>query len=685
MKHKIRYILSGFLMLPAMLLLVGCADDPFQGNHPLPPAPDGKVRVGLYVDTDNYQRPTSRAAIDENSVVGETDRMPWVFVFDGVGQTAVFGEVKQAIPQGSPPVPYVLLTWKSNPVEILLLANAPERVCYDGREFDFTEASLTASLTGKTLAEVLSLFHMADIASPASVPYSGGYLPMVGGLSLANGLNASSTIGSQSSKQPLTRIVAKVTVTESANDFSIDAWSIVGAKKSSPVFGETVAAGNLMNFSADILLPGTGNPFYLYASAQGETSIIIKGVYKGVENQYYKLPLKDVLTGNVLPVERNKWYRFEVSSVTGGGYGSFAAATTAPPMGDVITASVRVVDLNAHDVTDNGTYYLGLSNSQLLLYGLPQGDELPYTVATVSTTATVAMASGINSVSLNGVIPAGSLALSTGSLMLSSGTAIVATDIILSAIDASFTSGRVVVKLGDLIKVIDIHKVSGILTYRESLTKMDFEGADIYTMAQVRTPSESVWLSLSSDGANNVGDNYIQPDISALTPVYFRILQNAAQFGVAGRSAEMMLARVGAGRTKAYIGQRAVNVQLDPEPVVHGNYVIDQELDDSHFIMVKIKSDGELYGDTYDVASTNKNGISFSAAGTFGNYDAVNAGLYEYHIALQGEGTVTSYGGGETDFPILIPIISNTVVADTCLIIIQAGLADDVRSGYWHR
>ena len=666
-------------MLSAMFFLVGCADDPFQGNDPLPPVPSGKVRIGLYVDTEDYQRPTSRAAIDENSVAGESDRMPWVFVFDGVGETAVFDEVKQAVPLGSPMVPHVLLTWKVNPVEILLFANAPERVAYNGQEFDFTEAGLTAALTGKTLGEVSSLLRMVDIASPASVSYRGGYLPMVGGFSFSGGLNTSSTIGSQNSKQPLTRIVAKVTVAGSANNFSIDAWTIAGAKKSSPVFDETVISGNLMDFSADISEPGIDNPFYLYASEPGETSIIIKGTYKGVESRYYKLPLKDVLTGNVLPVERNKWYRFEVSSVTGAGYDSFAAAVAASPMGDVITASVMVIDLNAHDVTDNGIYYLGLSNSQLLLYGLPQGDELPYTVATVSTAATVAMVEGINSVSLNGVIPAGSLTLSTNSLMLSSGTAIVSTDISLSAIDAAFISGRIVIKLGTLIKVIDIHKVSGVLTYRESLTKMDFEGADIYTMIQVRSPSESVWLSLSSDGANNVGDSYIQPDIFALTPVYFHIPQNADRSGVAGRSAEMMLARVGAERTKAYIAQRAVNVQLDLNAVVHGSYEVDQELDDSHFIMVKIKSDGELYGDTYDVASTSKNGISFSAAGTFGDYDVVNAGLYEYHIALKGEGTLTNYGGGQDAFSILMPIISNTVVVDTCLSIVQVGLDNNVR------
>ena len=259
MKRKIIYILSGFLMLMAMLLLVGCADDPFHGNEPFPPAPEGKVYVGLYVDTQNYQRPTSRAAIDENSVTGETDRMPWVFVFDGKGKTAVFSEVNQAIPLGSPSVPHVLLTWKNNPVEVLLFANAPEQAVYDARVFDFTAAGITATFTGKTLAEVLSLLRMVDIASPASVPYSGGYLPMVGGFSLAGGLNASSAIGSQSSKEPLTRIVAKVTVAESANDFSIDAWSIIGAKKNTPVFDETVVAGNLMDFSADISAPGTDN------------------------------------------------------------------------------------------------------------------------------------------------------------------------------------------------------------------------------------------------------------------------------------------------------------------------------------------------------------------------------------------------------------------------------------------
>ena len=162
----------------------------------------------------------------------------------------------------------------------------------------------------------------------------------------------------------------------------------------------------------------------------------------------------------------------------------------------------------------------------------------------------------VNSVTLTAVTPAGSVALTGGSpqsLTLSpDGTAPGVTDIKLATIGTTFTSADIVVKVGSLQQTIAVTKAGNALADAAGSTL--FPGGNIYTSAEVAgAPS---WLTLSTNGTNDVGSSYTQPNASSLTPIYFKTQSNDAS-GAADRSGEVFLSRATQGRVKAYIGQEA--------------------------------------------------------------------------------------------------------------------------------
>ena len=551
--------LGAYLVLGLLFLMSGCTQEPLP--DPVDPTPDGKVRVGIFTNINNYQQPTSRFA-DETSVSG-TGRMPWVFVFKGTGATATFAEAKQSVLDGTDT--YVTLSLQSSAVEVLVLANAPAYFYNGSADVAFDEANLTAALSGKDLSQATALLRTVN-ATASAIPYDGGYLPMVGGTQLAK-IESTVSIGTSGAKLALKRIVAKVTVSTTATNFAITNWTLAGAKQNTLFFDETVVTGGLMNYTENLTTGGESAPAYTYASLSGETSIIVKGVYNSATH-YYKLVFKNKADGSILAVERNKWYKVAIEQVTLAGYTSLAAAIAGTPSNGIM-ASISVTDLTSFDITDNGQYYLGASNTQLLFYGFPTGSDLPYTVTTIQTNATAAMAGGVNSVTLTAVTPTGSIALVGGSpqsLTLSTdGTTPGVTDINLATVNAAtFTSANIVIKLGNLQQTIEVRKVSGVLSYSGGATQLNYQPG-VYTTAELVNPSTPSWFTLSTDGTNDVGASYTQPNAASLTPVYLKTESNIAASGLSARSREVFLSRAAQGRVKAFIRQNALNMGELPE------------------------------------------------------------------------------------------------------------------------
>ena len=545
---KLMKKIGSYLVLGLLFLTSACTQEPLidPGN----PIPDGKARVGLFTDLNNYQQPTSRAAADESSASG-TGRMPWVFIFKGTGTSATFYEVKQAVLDGTNT--YVMLALQSSAVEILLLANAPAYFHDGSTDVPLNETNLTTTLTGKTLAQTMALMRTVD-ASSTNILYDGGYLPMVGRTQLAK-IESSVSIGTPSTKLSLKRIVAKVTVRETADNFTITNWSLINANKHTYFFDEAIFPAVFMNYTENLSVGGEANPVYTYPAAADEMAMIVKGVYNGT-TCYYKLGFRlfnSDPNDSGISVERNTWHKVVINGVFGMGYSSFADAVAGVESNN-IKATLSVTDLTSFDIIDNGQYYLGASNTQLLFYGVPTGGNLPYVAATIQTNATAAMAGGVNSITITGVTSAGSITLATSTLTLSTdGTTPGKTDIIISAIDAAtFISANIVVKVGGLQQTIEVRKVSDAFAFIGGAMLLNYQ-PDVYTTAEL-TDS---WFSLSADGINNVGTSYTQPNAASLTPIYLHAPLNFLT-GAVAQKGELFLSRQTQGRVKAFLSQNAL-------------------------------------------------------------------------------------------------------------------------------
>ena len=166
----------------------------------------------------------------------------------------------------------------------------------------------------------------------------------------------------------------------------------------------------------------------------------------------------------------------------------------------------------------------------------------------------------VNSITLANVTPAGSVTLAGGlsSLTLSpDGTTPGKTDIKLATIGSTFTFANIVIKLGTLQQTIEVRKAGNALAFSGGATQLNYQ-TGVYTTAEVANPTTPSWFTLSTDGTNDVGTSYTQPNAASLTPIYFKTLTNTA----APRSGAVYLSRATQGRAKAYIGQ--ANLVIPP-------------------------------------------------------------------------------------------------------------------------
>jgi|GEM_PF-6002013 hypothetical protein len=544
-RHK--YKLYACLIAGCMLLASACGKDwpSGIGNGSQPSAPEGRIYVGLYTQADDFQQPASRAA-NEQSVDGG---LPWVFVFSGSGGAARFVEAKQATLVRA--IPHVMLQRQHSAVTVLVLANAPATFGDAGGNYAFTEANLMSRLLGTSLSELQSSPKTIGITSVSSIPYDKSYLPMLGQMTLPN-ISSSTSIGSASSKISLHRIVAKVSIYNTAEGFTPVRWTVAGTRNATGFLTAGVE-GSVINFDENIATPT--EVFYLYPSAAGEASVILKGNYGG-SMYYYKLGFSAGAGAMDLAVEGNQWYQFNITAVTGPGHASFAAAVASASQN--ILATVSVIDPFSFDIKDNGLYYIGVSHSQLLFYGLPEGTvQLPFpTLATVATTATASMTGGVNFVSLENVTPEGSISISRANISLSANVGTPAyTNILINTLLPTFSSADMLIRLGTLTQVIELRKVSGALSAAASVTPLHYEG-NIYTSAKILF-SNAPWLYFSTDGAgmNNVGSSYTQPNAASLTPIYICAQPNTGSGFINPRYTELLLSRQAKGLTKVYVQQ----------------------------------------------------------------------------------------------------------------------------------
>lgn len=459
MIHIMKYIIPGMMLF----VLGSCIKESvFTGET----SDDGKVRIELITNVGNYEKPVTRTGTALEDSAGTT---PWVLVFSGSDDNAVFSEAQQSIISGGKT--FVTLTKTTTACRLLVLANAPANFQNaQGTSYSFNQSNLTTQLTGKTLSAAvdnLLTSPQLDIIQ-TTVPYTPNQtIPMSALMPAVSAINGSTVINSTGvaggSALLLNRIVAKVTVDASGiANFILSGATVVGAPRN----GALAQLGTAIKSNADNLAyyltsttgdgvtgiaPATNNttvanPVYLYESQESATSVIIKGSYNGTAS-YYRLAFMS--NGGLVNVYRNKHYLFSVTSVTEVGYLTMEEAMVNPPS-NAIKMTLSVTDPDSWDILDNGEYYLGMSNSQITIYDDPVArNGIPAVTVTTNASSPIRLTADSDVATLIPVVPATPTVF--GGLTSWKVT---------MNLTAAFTTGRIVLNLGNLVKTITVTRIA---------------------------------------------------------------------------------------------------------------------------------------------------------------------------------------------------------------------------------
>lgn len=542
---QIRTIKSNLLLGFILLFLAACSQEYIPVDTFSEEDSGGIVKVGLFTGVYDFEKPVSKAAADENNPLGS---MPWVFVFRGDGNDAPFIEAVQARTTNGRL--FVELTKTTDRSQLLILANPPDKF-FDGTtdNKNLDKVSINAALSGKTYVQALAgIMNTQKLSSPQPVnPYGGGYIPMSASVTL-NNINEQTTIGTPSNKVQLTRIIAKVTIVKENTDtgFSMEGFTVAGAKQFGRFFESAsfVQAENTVNYEASAPAdPVTGissgnEPVYIYESLAGETSVIIKGKYN-LQTCYYRLAFKDS-NHNLLNIERNKWYEFKIKNVETPGYKTLNEALNSPASN--IMAELLVTDLSSMEITDNGQYYIGLSNSQFCVYSNSTQRNLE--AVTITTNAPAGVKTSVEIVSAN---PLYTMSVSSGNIV-PDGT-VKGTDLKIN-ISSAFTKGLLKITVGNLIRTVEVERKPLMPWTENNLTfTSDYVSAKIENQGN----GGAEWLTLSTDGVRYVNSEVARPDNPG--SIYLKVSNNES--GISLRSGGVVyLARKDAeGHLKLYIIQ----------------------------------------------------------------------------------------------------------------------------------
>lgn len=467
------------IILACTLLLVSCIREELVYQ----PEESGRITIPVLTVQGHYETPVSRAGVADENFIGKT---PWVLVFRGSGEAAVFYEVEQAHVIGNKS--YVTLDPYSSTVRILVIANAPASFSNGTLDYPFSKENLSAQLQNVSFADAVNgILLTTSLSSPynTGVPYTPGQtLPMSNVLDLPK-IDQNVTIGTTASKLMLTRIVAKVTVTNDDTGFDLDGATITGAPRNGRLYQSgpslKVNTGNQTYYTGGDgisgVSPATGqstaaNPIYVYESRASEgTCVIVKGTYNS-KIYYYKLEFND--SGSIpMDIVRNNLYEFTINQIKGPGYASLTDAMANPA--NNVEYTVTVTDLGSFEIADNGNYYLGVSNS-LFFQFYPMDEPAvamdDIVVATVYTNAPTSLTT--KSITLSG--GNGKISLLTTSIN-TTGT-VAATDIRVN-LQNGFTGAIITVSLGTLTKTIQLIgtncSTGGGITYYGNMTTAKVE------------------------------------------------------------------------------------------------------------------------------------------------------------------------------------------------------------------
>jgi hypothetical protein len=407
-------------LLVLIVILAGFSRCSRDAMNPVPVVPEGYIRAALDLQVEESDSiltratPVQEAAYDKSKV--------WVLLFnatsdtDGTPTTLVQAPVKATELDNKL---YVLLRATTRPVTLYVVTGLSDALNnylatasnFSEEETDFATVNTRLQTAAVTAAGVPigagSYFHM----SSAPVFYSDGTIPLT------------------SITEPLIRNVAKIDVDASAvtTDFQLKGVTLIDGAQKGFVFRQNAILpnhGGTMQYSEKTAVTGNkiASEIYLYensgflsdGSTPNPTTLIVRGEYRGAPGYYRMDILKKNENGTYTPydIKRNTSYTLIINKVEAGGYLTFDEALAGEPANTAY--QVVVNDSNSHDIVSNGHYYLGVSNSEFVVYGEPGQTEnlLITTVATdapAGTYTTITASAGLSATTMGLTTPNGTV------------------------------------------------------------------------------------------------------------------------------------------------------------------------------------------------------------------------------------------------------------------------------------
>lgn len=542
-----------FIWLACSVLFAGCSQETELIGSPSPA--DKRVRISFHTDAGSFTKPLTRMG---SAAENDWGTSVWVYVFKGVpnvDKTLATVEKVNITPAGTVSL---LLEPTAAPVTLVLVANAPDTYLDKfGNERPFGDIAVNSYVSFIELKEDLNT---ALLSIPQqTVPYTDGTpLPMSGEINLPGGIPDTNTdLGTISLK----RIVAKITVENKADLFTLEGATVGNAPRSgyflaprtemknntnnltdyvaSAAPDATSAIAQAVTGNGDVKQTTAPNPVYIYESRTEEgTFVIIKGKFGNNAATYYKLRMTQPYLGSDLVeypancYKRNFAYKFIVTEITGNGYPTLDIALQSLPSNN-IRATLDVTDLSSHDIIDNGEYYLGVSNSELILY--TSDDLANFQVCKVLYSGPASSGNSVSIIDEAGASPT----------ILSSP----ASEDLTMTFPAGFISCKVVLRYGNLTRVIPIRREGG-LSNTGLILDTFHTPAYVYGIVSENRIDPTSWIGFS------VSDNpaaYPFPELANNNNGLYLIIKPNNS---AARNATLYLSRNNEeGRLKIYVEQ----------------------------------------------------------------------------------------------------------------------------------
>ncbi|WP_291528023.1 hypothetical protein [Bacteroides sp. UBA939] len=458
-------IVKTIIFIAILAGFAGCSEETMEEIPVSSTIPEGYIRAALDLQVEENNLIQTRANATEEQAYDDSN--VWVLLFKANSITGTPLHLLQAPAKAT----------KLGDKLYVLLRSVPDHVAL------YVVTGLTADLNNvmANIPENTSFFDVNDALQTAAVPATGvpiggtSYIPMSSDCALYSSGTASIT----SITLPLIRSVAKLNVDASAintAEFQLEGVTLVNAAKQGYVLRQVEISPNYTVYNTQQYEEKTsisGNKLtseiYMYENAdmysngvtQVPTKIIIKGKYKGGASSYYRIDLlKRNANGTYTPynIERNHCYVLTINKIDNAGYINFEQALANEPSNKWPQTNVAVTDANSSDIVSNGRYYLGVTNSEFIIYGNTTATQ---TVVVVTSNAPSGTPTSIT---------ASGLAILQTSLQTPNGTAR-ATSITANLSNVAVgDSAYIDLRVGDLTQRITIQKRAGVGTAFSDIT-----------------------------------------------------------------------------------------------------------------------------------------------------------------------------------------------------------------------